>query len=371
MTDTNQLLYEVAIGMIPGIGNRLTKQLVSYCGSAEGVFKEKKGKLLKIPGVGAVAAQSIIQQNIFSEAEQEILMAEKFNTELLFYTSKKYPHRLKNVADAPTLLYYKGNSNLNASKMLAIVGTRNASGYGREMTESIIKELSVHKDLEIISGLAYGIDITAHKACLSHYLPTVAVMASGIDIIYPSVHKSVARKISESGGLITEYRLGSKPDPARFPARNRIIAGLSDAVIVIEAAERGGALITAEIANSYNREVLALPGNINSKYSEGCNILVRDHKAHIFTSVKDMEFLMGWTAASMVSKPNSLPDFSHLEGEALNIVDVLKENDTVLLDDLSWKSQIPLTRLASLLLHLELEGIIKALPGKKYKLISI
>ena len=369
MLDNNQQLYEVAIGMIPGIGPQLTRMLISYCGSAESVFKEKKGKLLKVPGVGLSTAESILNQNVLSFAEKEIELAEKSGVQIIFYTSKKFPDRLKNLHDTPSILYFKGNADLNSKKVLSIVGTRNASEYGKEILEQFVKDISAYKDLLIVSGLAYGIDIVAHKASLNAGIPTVGVMASGVDIIYPALHKDIAKRMVDHGGVLTEYKLGSKPEPARFPARNRIIAGLSDAVLVVEAAQKGGALITAEIANEYNREVFAMPGNIGLKYSEGCNNLIRDHKAHILTSSKDLEFFLNWTTSEESIPEKIIPSFSHLEGEAMEIVNFLQTIDSILIDELSWKSQIPLTRLASLLLNLEFDGIVKSLPGKKYKLI--
>ncbi|HRG11398.1 MAG TPA: DNA-processing protein DprA, partial [Cyclobacteriaceae bacterium] len=238
----------------PGIGDFLLKQVVSYCGSAEQVFKTPKGKLLKIPGVGEVSAEAIKHGDTFKEAERELKKAEREEVEIILYTDKKYPLRLKSIEDAPALLYYKGNQNLNVPKTVGIVGTRQATEYGKEMVERICQELAPHNPL-IISGLAYGIDIAAHKAALKNNLPTIGVMGSGMDVIYPAAHKETAKKMQNLGALITENRFGTKPDAHNFPARNRIIAGMCDALIVVEAAEKGGALITADIANSYNKDV--------------------------------------------------------------------------------------------------------------------
>jgi DNA processing protein len=370
MPNTNQLLYEVAIGMIPGVGPQLTKMLISYCGSPEGVFKEKKGKLLKIPGIGQTTAEAILNQNVLGMAEKEIVLARNLGIQLIFYTSKTYPERLKNIPDAPSLLYYQGNADLNSKKVLSIVGTRNATAYGKDMIEQLVQDFSSHRDLLIISGLAYGIDVYAHKAALNYRVPTVGVMASGINIIYPSLHRDIARKMTETGGIISEYRIYSKPEPARFPARNRIIAGLSDAVLVVEAAQKGGALITAELSNEYNRQVFAIPGNVGMKYSAGCNALIRDNKAHMVTSCADLEYFMNWDALQTKHAQSEQKDFSHLEGEAKEVIAFLEAQESILLDELSWKSQIPLARLASLLLNLEFDGIVKSLPGKKYKLIQ-
>lgn len=363
------ILYEVAIGLIPGIGSSHTRQLVSYCGSAENVFKESKGKLKKIPGIGEVLASTIVNQNILNEAERQLKLADKTNTKILFYTHKDYPNRLKQIHDAPTLLYYRGNTNLNSSKIVGIVGTRKATSYGKEVVEKLLSDLIPHKVI-VISGLAYGIDITAHKSALSNNQPTVGVMASGIDIIYPAAHKEIAAEMVYSGGLITEYPFGSKPDAPHFPSRNRIIAGLCDVLIVAEAAESGGALITAEIANSYDREVFAVPGNIGSKYSEGCNNLIQKHKAHIYTGLKDLEYIMNWgveESKEALVEPAPI-DLSSFNTEEKEVIHVLKDNGSMLIDDLSWRSQIPVGKLASILLSLEFQGVIKSLPGKKFKL---
>jgi DNA processing protein len=360
------LLYDVAVGMLPGIGSMLTRQLVSYCGSSENIFRQTKGKLKKIPGIGEVLAGAIINQNILKDAEAELRLAEKTGTKLLFYTNKNYPERLRQIADAPTLLYYYGNADLNPPKAIGIVGTRKATDYGRDMVEKIIEGLAPFSPL-IISGLAYGIDIAAHKASLANNQKTIGVMASGIDIIYPSVHRDTAKKMVNMGGLITENRFGAKPDAPKFPARNRIIAGMCDALIVVEAAEKGGALITADIASSYDREVFAVPGRLGDKYSEGCNMLIRDHKAHILTSASDLIKMMNWEQESR--KPTQVKaDLSDLDPEEIQVVNLLLGRDGVLLDDLSWKSRISVSKLAALLLNLEFRGLVKSLPGKKYKL---
>jgi DNA processing protein len=368
-------VYEVALGMLPGIGGYLSKNLVSYCGSAKKVFDTPKGKLLKIPGIGENLASVIISnKKAIEEAEKQVELTNRLGIKIFYYTDAEYPSRLKQIHDAPTLLYYKGTDCLNSRKIIGIVGTRQASQYGKEMVEKIVDGLKKHNPL-ILSGLAYGVDITAHKAALTCNLPTVGAMASGIDIIYPAAHKETAAKMTLNGGLITEYPLGSKPEPTRFPARNRIIAGLCDALIVVEAAEKGGALITAEMANEYSREVFAVPGNIGNKFSEGCNKLIQKHKAHIFTGNSFFEYIMNWTEdeisdASEKPKQTStpIPDFSGLASDEKTVVNLLSEKEGVHIDELSWKTGIPASRLASILLNLEFSGIVKGLPGKKFKL---
>lgn len=356
----------LALYFIPGIGNRLLRQLIAYCGSAEAVFKLPKGKLLKIPGIGPVAVKSIQEKRTFSQAEQEITLAGKKLTNILFYTDATYPTRLKEIDDAPVILYVKGITNLNASKIVGIVGTRNATEYGKSFVERIIEELIPHAPL-ILSGLAYGIDIHAHKFALKHSLDTVGVLGSGVDRIYPSAHEEVARKMIGSGGIISEHSFGTKPDAHNFPARNRIIAGMCDALIVAEAALTGGALITAQLANDYNRDVFAVPGNYNSDYSEGCNWLIKTNRANLISSVKDIEYIMNWSPGNSPNKP-AMPE--GLSEEESLIVDAIKsKNGPMAIDELTIRTLLSPGLLANNLLTLELKGIVKTLPGKTYKLV--
>jgi DNA processing protein len=358
----------LALHHTPGIGDYLLKQLISYCGSAEEVFKKPKGKLLKIPGVGEVTAEAIRIGKSFEKAEKETAKAEKSNTEILFYTDKKYPHRLKQAVDAPTILYWQGNANLNHPKTVAIVGTRQATEYGKEMVEQIVKDLVPHQAL-IVSGLAYGIDIQAHKQSLKNNLQTIGVMGSGMDIIYPSAHKETAKKMIEHGGLLTENSFGAKPDAHNFPARNRIIAGMSDALIVVEAADKGGALITAEIANTYNKDVFAVPGSIGITYSEGCNKLIRTNKAHLYSSIKDLEYIMNWSVENPETKrvKASSIDMNEFDLDQQIVLKVLQEkNAPVMIDELTIKTSLSPSLLASLLLTLEFKNVVKSLPGKMF-----
>jgi DNA processing protein len=358
----------LALHFIPGVGTHLIKQLVSYCGSAEEVFKRPKGKLQNIPGVGPATAQAITKGNTFGLAEKEIVKASRADTEIIFFTDKKYPSRLKSIDDAPTVLFFKGTCNLNHPKVVGIVGTRQATSYGKSVVERIIADLIPHQAL-ILSGLAYGIDIHSHRQAIHHNLPTLGVMGSGIDVIYPGNHADVARKMMDRGGLITENFFGTKPDAHNFPSRNRIIAGMCDALIVVEAAESGGALITAEIANSYNKDVFAIPGSIGQTYSEGCNKLIKINKAALLTSVKDLEYVMNWVpgeGVTEIAKGNI-----ELNDEEQLIVDViLSKGSAMHTDELAWKTGIHPGALAALLLQLEFKGAINSLPGKMYGLRS-
>lgn len=362
----HERLALLALHLIPGVGSYTIRQLISYCGSAESIFQSPKNKLLKVPGVGKSIADAIgTGKKFFDQAEAELERVEKRKVKLLFHMDDEFPHRLRQIPDAPSLLYYQGNAPLNNIKTVAIVGTRKATSYGRGVTQDFVAGLSKHSPL-IISGMAYGIDAEAHRASLKHGLSTIAVMAGGIEYIYPAEHRGLSREIRNQGGLLTENGIDTIPDASRFPARNRIIAGMSDVVLVIEAAERGGALITAAIANDYDREVMAVPGNLNNLYSQGCHQLIRRNRAHILTSVKDIEYLMNWD--QQAKQPEEIFD---LLPEERAIVDEFRNKSTTLhLDKLSWAIGRTVGQTASLLLQLEFKGLVRALPGKMFQLVG-
>jgi DNA processing protein len=368
-----EILNQIALSLTPGIGSVLARQLVSYCGSAKDVFAAPKRKLIKIPGIGEKIAETVLSRAGFNVADFVYEQARQQQVDILFYTHKDYPTRLRNLHDSPMLLYYKGTANLNAQKIVAVVGTRNATAYGKKVTEELIAELSRYPDVLVVSGLAYGIDIVAHKAAVRHAIPTVGVLGSGIDVIYPAAHKNTAAQMLENGGILTEYPFGILPDAPHFPARNRIVAGMADVTIVIEAAIKGGALITAQIANAYNRDVMAVPGSLEQPYSAGCNRLIRNHQAHIYTGLADLEYLMGWSEDGKTEKAAPATDWSanpDLTEPEKTILTLLKSRPDMLIDDLSWQAQIPVNQIASLLLTLELQGLVKSLPGKKFALVN-
>ena len=356
----------LALHFVPGIGDVLFRQLVSYCGSAREVFTMSKGKLEKIPGIGPVLAEAVKSGKSIEQAESEFKKAEKEDASILFYSDAAYPARLKVFDDSPVVLYTKGNINLNVPKVIAIVGTRKATEYGKTFIDKLIDDLTPHNPL-ILSGLAYGIDIHAHKQALKHNLTTVGVLGSGLDVIYPAIHKDTVKRMYSGGGLITENPFGTKPDAHNFPARNRIIAGLCDALVVVEAAETGGALITAEIANTYNKDVFALPGNYNQEYSMGCNKLIKINKASLLTSAKDIEYIMNWSADEAKPSRMALPLFDLMPEEQI-IVNALREKNSISIDDLTIQTSLTPGVLATHLLTLELKSIVKTLPGKFYKL---
>ena len=361
--------FDLASTLLPGIGSKLSKTLISYCGSAEAIFSMPKQKIQKIPGVGSKTVETILfhRADALKKSEEIIQACEQKGITILHYTHTDYPSRLKQIVDAPPILYYEGNIPLKYKKAVAIVGTRKATEYGRKITEEIVEQLAPHQPV-IISGLAYGIDVTAHKAALHRGLATIGVLASGVDRIYPDVHYDIAKKMKKQGGLISENKPGTSPDFHLFPARNRIIAGMADVVIVVEAAKKGGALITADIAYSYERTLFAVPGNLGNDYSEGCNQLIKSQKANIYTGVADLEYLMHWDQSEPENKLPAIALEAFTEKEQPLIKVLLANRDGILIDELSWKSQISVNETASLLLSLEFQGVVKSLPGKRYKL---
>ncbi|WP_151088514.1 DNA-processing protein DprA [Hymenobacter baengnokdamensis] len=372
---TDDLYHELALTLLPGIGPQLTRQLMSYGSSAKNVLHLPPGKLRRIPGVGDATVKILTgpeRGKALTQAESSLRKAEKEGVDILFYTSRKFPARLKLIPDAPVLLYYQGTADLNAPKTLALVGTRQATEYGREQTERIIKGVLPHEPL-IVSGLAYGIDIMAHRAALQEGLATVGVMATGLDIIYPAAHRKTAEKMREQGGLLTEFAFGTQPDRYNFPQRNRIIAGLADGTVVVEAAAKGGALITAELALGYDRDVLAVPGNLGSAASAGCNALIKSHKAALYAEPLDLEQLLNWDAALYQTgkfKPApsySAADFTDEEFALITVLAAAAGREEQM-DTLAWKAQQPIHAVASRLLALEFRGVVRALPGKKFAL---
>lgn len=363
----NGILYQIAITLIPGIGDITAKKLIAYCGGVEAVFSEKKVHLEKIPGIGSATAQLITVADVFNRAEEEIKFIEKHKIKTYFFTEKEYPNRLKNCDDSPVLIYTKGEYDFNSGKILSVVGTRKATDYGKEICEKIIEDLTP-LDVTIASGLAYGIDICAHKAALKNNLKTIAVLGHGLDIMYPSAHRDTAKKIIESGALVTDYPSKTEFFPENFPKRNRIIAGIADAVLVVESTGKGGSLITAEIANSYSRDVFAIPGRVKDKYSEGCNWLISRNKAALVTSAKEIAYMMGWETKTEKKKVVQKQLFIELSGDEKILADILMEKGQLHIDLLSAASKMSMSKVAATLLNMEFSGVVSSLPGKIYKL---
>lgn len=364
-----ELAWQIALTLLPGIGSKNAKNLVAYCGGVQAVFEEKKTALSKIPGIGAKTIQSILSNKVMNRVEQELVFIEKHQISSLFYLDKNYPKLLKHCSDGPLLLFQKGNIDFKNRHQVAVVGTRNATTEGKENCKRIIKDLASH-EVQIISGLAYGIDICAHKQSIQNQLPTVAVLGHGLDRIYPAIHKPIAEEmIEKGGGLITEFLSGTNPDRENFPKRNRIVAGIAEALIVVEAAKRGGALITAEIANSYNKDVFAVPGRLSDTYSEGCNNLIKINKAALYTGAADLEYLLGWKKkAKIAAQPQMFVD---LTAQEQKVCDGLKSNENKMeLDQLCFRLNLPVSKVIPTLLSLELKGIVKSNPGKLFELLN-
>lgn len=369
-TPDEQLKHQIALTLLPGVGSILAKNLVSYCGSVEAIFKSRKYQLEKIPGIGKEKAEAIINHAVFARAEEEVLFIRKHNISTFFFTDKDFPARLKNCDDAPVLLFLKGETDLNAPRIVAIVGTRSSTGYGKQITEILVEGFAKY-NATIVSGLAYGIDILAHKAALKNKLPTVAALAHGLDRIYPSIHKPVAEKMIRNGGVLTEFISKTNPDRENFPSRNRIVAGMTDATIIVESATKGGALITADIANSYNRDVFAVPGNIGNKFSEGCNEFIRTNRAMLVESADQVAEMLNWTddEANKKKENKQLKFFHDLKPEEKVLVDLLRQNGKLDIDNMTIHSEMPMSKVSSTLLNLEFAGVLRSLPGKVYELV--
>jgi DNA processing protein len=366
----SRLLYQIALSLVPGIGSITAKKIISYTGNIEDVFKQKKATLLKIPGIGEILAHELTSANVMNQAEEELKFIEKYNITTLFYLDASYPARLKHCEDSPILLYVKGKTNLDAQKIISIVGTRNATDYGKSFCEKLIQSLasSRHNPI-IVSGLAFGIDITAHRAALKNKLETVAVLAHGLKTVYPAIHTRFAKEISNQGALITEFTSNVKADRALFVRRNRIIAGLSDATIVIESGEKGGALITADIANSYNRDVFAVPGRIDDPMSKGCNKLIKTNKAVLLENVEDLEYLLAWEQEAGKTKTIQRELFVDITEDEKKILEIVQNNREIPIDNICIAAEMPVSKVSPLLLSLEFAGLVRSLPGKVYKIV--
>lgn len=365
----NNLLHQVALTLVPNIGPVQARTLVDHFGDAAAVFKAKKSSLESLEGIGAIRARSIKEFAGFKKAEEELIFIEKYKITPLFITDDLYPKRLINCYDPPTMLYYRGKANLNASKIIAVVGTRSKTEYGKQLTEKLLADLQEYQPL-IISGLALGVDAVAHKAALKYNVPTVAVIAHGLDKIYPAEHTALAKDIiKEDGGLLTEFRSKSKPGKHNFPSRNRIVAGMSDATIVIETDIKGGSMITAELANGYNKDVFAFPGRTTDNKSAGCNYLIQNNKAILLTGAKDIIDILGWAEKNNKPKKIQKELFIQLSDEEKIIVELLKEKESVAIDEIRIKSNLNSSMVAAAILNLELQNVVASLPGKMYKLI--
>ncbi|MDR3061434.1 MAG: DNA-processing protein DprA [Dysgonamonadaceae bacterium] len=366
------LIYQIGLTLVKGIGNITAKQIIEHLGDPESLFKEKARILEQISGINRRVIAEIRNPAVLKRAEKEVLFIEKNGIKVLYIKNENYPVRFRECIDSPVIMYFHGNADLNANKIISIVGTRNASAYGRETTERIVKELSEeYKNILIVSGLAYGIDYSAHQAALKNGLPTVGVLAHGLDLIYPHQHRKLAIEMLEKGGLLTDFLSETNPDRQNFVKRNRIVAGISDCTLVVESAGKGGALITANIADAYNKDLFAIPGKVNDIYSQGCNKLIKEKKAALVENAEDIMREMCWKT-SYQKKSNEVIQRKlpiDLPPEQQQIINLLAKSESIHLNILSIELNLPVSKLSSLLFDMELDGMVKAIPGGLYRLI--
>jgi DNA processing protein len=357
--------HQVALTFISGIGSKRARSLIAHFSDLEEFFREKQLNLSKIPGVPADFVTYKHRKAALEEADRVLEHCARIGLQTVFFTEERYSRRLKNCIDAPLLLYIKGDPDLNPEKSVSIVGTRYATEYGKELTGKLVEELAP-TGAAIVSGMAYGIDIAAHKSALKNGLPTIGVLGHGLHVLYPAEHKRIAGEMLEAGGLISEFPPGLKPEPSYFPMRNRIVAGMSDATVVIESGEKGGSLITANLANDYNRDVFAFPGDVSRELSRGCLKLIQDDKAHLLITPGDLPKLMGWDAD--VSSKQQPKLFYDLNKDEEMVMTVLKTSKDLPHDVIAYMSSMTPGKVSEHLLDLEFKGLVRSLPGKRFAL---
>ena len=365
--ETPELIYQIALTQLKGIGPVKAKSLISKLDNIESLFKEKIDVLERKTDFNKKALYQMEREEALLIAKKQIGFIKKHKIQCHFYTNSSYPRRLKECSDAPLLLFSKGELEFNSSKVVSIVGTRNATEYGRKICEDLIKDF-IGKDILVVSGMAYGIDIYVHNLCVKYNIPTIGVLGHGLDRLYPNQHLETANKMMKNGGLLTEYLPGTNPDRENFPMRNRIVAGMSDATIVIESKEKGGSLITAELANQYNKDVFAYPGNVGQEFSKGCNQLILNQKAHLLLNGNAFLKWMEWEEKKTPQKEIQRSIFIELTSEEKLVVETVSKG-ALHIDVISSKSKIPISKINILLFNLEMNGVISSLPGKMYKLI--
>ena len=367
MTD-NELFSTLALLKVEGVGDIVAKKLINHLGSAENVFNAKRQQLLSIEGVGDVLYNSLKNKEVFKLAEAEMKFIKDNGIKTSFYKERDYPDRLKHCIDGPVILFSSGNINLEGRKTLSIVGTRQMTSYGADFCRKLIEDIAP-LDPVIISGFAYGVDIHAHNIAMEQGLQTIGVVAHGLNQVYPKVHKKYVAKMEENGGFFTEFWSTSNPDKENFVKRNRIVAGLAEATVIIESADKGGSLITANVANDYNRDVFAVPGRVTDKYSMGCNNLIKSQRAHLLTNAADLLYILNWQPEEAKQKAVQKQLFITLEDDEQKVYDFLQKNGKELMDVIALECGMPVFKLSSLLLTMELKGVIRPLPGKLFEAI--
>lgn len=361
------LFYLLALQRVEGVGDIMAKKLLSHCGNAEAVFKMKTTQLAAIDGVGAALLKNLKDQTVFDKATKELEFIDTDKIKVSFFLDEDYPDRLKHCIDGPVLLFSSGNINLKNRKIISIVGTRQITSYGTDFCRKLIEDLSP-LDPIIVSGFAYGVDIVAHQLALEYKLQTIGVVAHGLNQIYPKTHKKYVARVEENGGFMTEFWSTSNPDKENFVRRNRIVAGMSEATIVIESADRGGSLITANMANDYNRDVFAVPGRTSDKYSQGCNNLIKTQKANLLTSAADVVYILNWDMEKK-AKPVQKQLFVTLDDEEQKVYDYLLKTGKELMDIIALRCDFPIYKISGILLNMELKGVVRPLPGKLFEAI--
>lgn len=364
-----KLLSQIAITKIKGIGDSSAKALIAYLGSVEAIFAESDKALRSVPGIDQKASFILSgRAAAIEQAKLELEFVNKNELQTMFYLDANYPLRLKECEDAPLLLYSKANVDYNAAKAISIVGTRKCTPYGKEVTQNLVAGMAkYYPDVLIVSGLAYGIDVVAHRMALKKGLPTVGVMAHGLDHMYPAAHASVATRMMKHGGMLTEFPSQTRPIPENFARRNRIVAGLSDATIVVESAKRGGSLITTNIASSYNREVFAVPGRLGDEFSEGCNQLIKSNKAAVIEGVPDLEYILGWSRDENKKRSQQTRLMLDVLDEEQLVLDFLQKEGKLHINHISIVNKLPMSKLNSIMINLEFNGLVRCYPGGMYE----
>ncbi|MBZ4035753.1 DNA-processing protein DprA [Flavobacterium sp. 17A] len=365
---SDQDLFNVlALLKVDGVGDVLGKKLLHYFENPSDIFKAKSTQLASIDGIGTVLLKNLKDKKIFEKAEKELEFIRNNGIKTSYFQDESYPDRLKHCFDAPILIFTAGNIDFKNRKLISIVGTRQITSYGTDFCKKLIEDLAP-LDPIIVSGFAYGVDIVAHQAAMDFNLQTIGVLAHGLNQIYPRTHKKYMAKMEENGGFITEFWSDSNPDKEKFVRRNRIVAGMTEATIVIESADKGGSLITANMANEYNRDVFAVPGRITDKYSQGCNNLIKTQKANVLTNAADIIYMLNW---DIKEKPKNIQKqlFVELEPEEQEVYDFLQKNGKELLDIIAIECDFPIFKLSGVLINMELKGLIRPLPGKLFESI--
>ena len=363
-----ELLHLLALLQVEGIGDVLAKKLLNHFETAEEIFQSKATKLESIDGIGKVVIKNLKNKSVFESAKAELHFIRENNINVLFFKDENYPNRLKHCIDGPILLFSSGKIDFTNRKIISIVGTREITSYGTEFCKKLIEDLAPLNPI-IVSGFAYGVDIVAHKAAMDNNLQTIAVVAHGLNQVYPKVHKKYVAKMEENGGFLTEFWSTSNPEKENFVKRNRIVAGMCEATIVIESAEKGGSLITANLANDYNRDVFAVPGRISDKFSQGCNNLIKTQRAHLLSSAADILYILNWELQPKEEKVIQKQLFVTLENDEQKIYDYLLKNGKQLLDVMAIDCDFPVFKTASILLNMELKGVVRPLPGKLFEVV--